>query len=61
MREYTVQGGDTLGKIAKKFYGDGSMWTVIYERNRDRIGNNPDFITPGLKLIIPPQGAPPIN
>jgi nucleoid-associated protein YgaU len=61
MTPYTVQVGDTLGKIAKKFYGDGNMWGVIYQHNKDRIGNNPDFITPGLKIIIPPRGVEEID
>jgi nucleoid-associated protein YgaU len=55
MTEYTVQSGDTLSRIAEKFYGDGSetSWRKIYEANRDRIGNDPNQITAGMRLIIP--------
>jgi nucleoid-associated protein YgaU len=49
---YEVQAGDTLGKIAKQFYGDGGRWREIYEANRDTI-QNPDLIQVGQKIRIP--------
>lgn len=30
---YTVKEGDTLSKIAEKFYGDGSRWPEIAKEN----------------------------
>lgn len=50
---YTVQKGDCLWNIAKKYYGDGSKYTVIYNANKDKI-KNPNFIYPGQVLTIPP-------
>jgi nucleoid-associated protein YgaU len=50
---YTVVAGDSLSKIAKRFYGDGNDWRRIYEANREVIGANPDLIRPGQKLRIP--------
>ena len=47
-----VEKGDSLSKIAKKFYGDMNAWKRIFEANRDRI-HNPDLIQPGWKLRIP--------
>jgi nucleoid-associated protein YgaU len=52
VRTYTVQKGDSLWKIAQKFYGKGSAWTRIHEANRDRIAD-PDRIQPGWVLTIP--------
>ena len=49
---YTVQKGDTLQKIAKKFYGSSSKWYRIYKANKDVI-KNADRIRPGLQLTIP--------
>jgi nucleoid-associated protein YgaU len=49
---YTVVAGDSLSKIAKDQYGDGSLWRQIFEANKDTI-KNPDLIHPGQKLIIP--------
>ena len=50
---YTVQKGDTLWKIAVKFFGDGNQWRKIYEDNKDVLGN-PDRIYAGqvLKIIV---------
>src|SRR5262249_1426642 len=51
-RTYTVAAGDSLSKIAKKFYGDGGQWKRIFEANREII-KNPDLIHPGQVLTIP--------
>lgn len=50
---YTVQSGDSLSKIAKKHYGDANVWKKIYEANKQTIGDNPDLIRPGQRLVIP--------
>lgn len=49
---YTVVKGDSLWNIAKKFYGDGSKYTAIYEANKDKIAN-PSLIYAGQVLTIP--------
>lgn len=49
---YKVKEGDSLGKIAKKYYGRASKWTLIYEANMDKI-KDPKRIKPGTELIIP--------
>lgn len=51
-KTYTVQKGDCLWNIAKKFYGNGSKYTVIYKANKDKI-KNPNLIYPGQVLTIP--------
>ncbi len=50
---YTVVKGDCLWNIAKKFYGNGSKYTVIYNANESVIGGNPNRIYPGQVLTIP--------
>jgi nucleoid-associated protein YgaU len=50
---YTVQSGDTLGKIAQAHYGDASKYTVIFEANQPML-TDPDKIYPGQSLRIPP-------
>lgn len=52
-KTYTVKNGDSLWKIAKKFYGSGSKWKTIYNKNKKVIGKNPNIIKPGQKLVIP--------
>jgi nucleoid-associated protein YgaU len=56
-RYYTVVEGDWLIKIAKRFYGDDMLWPLIYETNKYTFPqiNNPDYIKPGMELIIPPK------
>lgn len=52
LQTYTVAKGDSLSKIAKKFYGNASQWKVIFEANGDQL-SNPDLIKPGQILKIP--------
>ena len=49
---YIVVAGDSLSKIAKRYYGDANKWPRIHEANRDQI-SNPDLIHPGQRLKIP--------
>lgn len=49
---HMVVSGDNLWNIAKKYYGDGSKYTKIYNANKDKI-KNPSLIYPGQKLVIP--------
>lgn len=50
---YTVVKGDCLWNIAKKFYGNGSKYSLIYNANKSVIGGNPNSIRPGQVLTIP--------
>ena len=50
---YTVTSGDTLSKIAKKFYGDPGRYMKIFEENKPML-KDPDEIYPGQMLRIPP-------
>jgi nucleoid-associated protein YgaU len=49
---YTVQAGDTLGKIAHQHYGSAGKYTVIFEANQPML-KDPDKIYPGQSLRIP--------
>jgi nucleoid-associated protein YgaU len=51
-RIYEVVAGDTLSKLAKKFYGDAAKYPKIFEANRDQL-KDPNLIKPGQKLRIP--------
>jgi len=51
-RFYEVVAGDTLSKIAQRYYGNGNKYMKIFEANKD-ILSNPDLIKPGQKLRIP--------
>lgn len=62
--DYVVKSGDCLWNIAKKYYGDGTQWTKIYEANKSVIestaksygkssSSNGHWIFPNTKLTIP--------
>jgi hypothetical protein len=48
----TVKPGDSLSAIAKAEYGDFTLWPLIYDLNRDKIGSNPNLIKPGTTLLL---------
>jgi len=54
-RKHIVQSDETLSHIALKYYGSAikEKWMIIYEANKDVIGDNPNIIRPGMELIIP--------
>ena len=54
MVTYKVQKGDTLGTIAKKFYGAASRYPLIVAANAIA---NPDRLTVGQELLIPDAGT----
>jgi nucleoid-associated protein YgaU len=49
---HTVASGDTLGKIAKQYYGNAMKYPVIFEANKPML-TDPDKIYPGQVLRIP--------
>jgi len=49
---HTVKSGETLGKIAKQYYGNASKYNAIFEANTN-ILKNPDLIQIGQVLVIP--------
>lgn len=49
---YEIVSGDTLGAIAKKYYGKASLYTRIHEANKELIPD-PNKIYPGQKIRIP--------
>ena len=61
---YTVVSGDTLWAIAKRYYGSGTKYTIIYDANVELIestarahgkpdSKNGHWIWPGETLVIP--------
>jgi len=51
---YTVVAGDSLWKIAQKFYGNGSLFKKIIAANPDKLEDENSVIHPGDELKIPP-------
>ncbi|MFI5783483.1 LysM peptidoglycan-binding domain-containing protein [Nocardia sp. NPDC051570] len=51
---HDVVSGDNLSKIAQKYYGNASLYALVFQANRPML-SSPDKIYPGQKLVIPPQ------
>jgi nucleoid-associated protein YgaU len=49
---YVIQKGDTLSKIAKKYYQNAMEYPRIFDANKEVI-KDPDLIYPGQKIRIP--------
>jgi hypothetical protein len=47
-----VQPGNSLWRIARRLYGDGIQYTIIYQANREQI-RDPDLIYPGQVFRAP--------
>jgi uncharacterized protein YkwD len=54
-QSYTAQSGETLATIAEKVYENEELSTLIYDFNRAAIGDNPEYIEPGTRLVMPLQ------
>jgi len=51
-KSVVVQPGNSLWRIARRVYGEGLRYTVIYEANREQI-RDPDMIYPGQVFVMP--------
>ncbi|MBU3665239.1 MAG: LysM peptidoglycan-binding domain-containing protein [Chthoniobacterales bacterium] len=51
-RTHTVQKGETLAAIARKYYGSTGQWPKIAEANKD-VFPDPTKLKPGMVLRIP--------
>ncbi|HEY1234752.1 MAG TPA: LysM peptidoglycan-binding domain-containing protein [Candidatus Binatia bacterium] len=49
---HEVTKGETLWRIAEQYYGDGTLYSKIFEANRDVL-RDPNRINIGQKLRIP--------
>lgn len=50
--EYITKTDDHIYKIATRFYLKWYLWHIIYDVNKDSIGEDPFYIKPGTKLSI---------
>ncbi len=50
---YTIQSGDNLSHVSKRFYGSANHYNTIAEHNGI---DNPDHIRVGQEINVPPLG-----
>jgi nucleoid-associated protein YgaU len=53
MRYHTLKQDEDLWFLAEYYYGDAALWDTIYYFNRDTIGDDPENLYPGMKILIP--------
>jgi hypothetical protein len=53
-RVVVVLNGASLSGLAIKYYGSDQLWPLLWDANRDVIGDNPNLLMPGMVLQIPP-------
>ena len=51
-----VQPGNSLWRIARRIYGEGVKYTVIFQANKEQI-RDPDLIYPGQVFALPKPGG----
>ena len=51
---YTIVSGDSLSKIAKKYYGNAMDYPKPFVANKEVI-KDPNLIYPGQKIRVPPK------
>jgi hypothetical protein len=47
-----VQPGNSLWRLARRTYGEGTRYTIIFQANKEQV-KDPDLIFPGQVLALP--------
>lgn len=50
---YAVRKGDSLWHVAKRVYGDATLWWMIRDANLRLLYTNGGILTPGMTLAVP--------
>ncbi len=53
LARHRVEQGDSLYKLARQYYGDGSKWTLIRDANPSELGGGVQGMRLGSELVIP--------
>jgi len=52
-QKHDIKDGDTLYRIAVKYYGSGNLWEKLRDYNKDKISG--ESLHEGVTLLIPPK------
>lgn len=50
---HVLNHGEDIWLLAELYYGDASLWWVIYHANLEVFGDDPELAVPGTDLFIP--------
>lgn len=55
LAEHTLTADETLSRLALKYYGHATppYWKLIYEANKELIGDNPNRVHSGMMIKVP--------
>lgn len=53
LQRHEVKEGDTLYRIAVKYYGDGKLWEKVRDYNKDKVSGG--GLREGVTLMLPPK------
>ncbi len=45
--------GEDIWLLAELYYGDASLWWIIYHANLQVYGDDPEFTQPGIEVFVP--------
>jgi nucleoid-associated protein YgaU len=53
--KHKLTADETLSHLSLKYYGHATReyWMVIYEANKEQIGDNPAYVQVGMEILIP--------
>jgi hypothetical protein len=50
---HSLNQGEDIWLLTELYYGDASLWWVIYHANLNALGDDPETTSPGLEIFIP--------
>lgn len=50
---HTLGQGEDIFLLAELYYGDASLWWIIYHANLDEFADDPETSLPGTEIFIP--------
>lgn len=50
---HSLNQGEDIWLLAELYYGDASLWWVIYHANSEALGDDPEYGLPGLEIFVP--------
>jgi hypothetical protein len=50
---YVIASGDSLSSVAGRVYGDPKRYDILFQANRDVIGDDPGSVAVGMSILLP--------
>lgn len=50
---HVLNQGEDIWLLAELYYGDASLWWIIYHANLQVYGDDPEYTRPGIEVFVP--------